>query len=159
MPDPNDPPLYVHDVLAGAAWFPSSSLPNARIDAVDLDAALAIIAHQAPPPDRHHTLLLLLDHERRGFGITHVENTVDPEAVIHIMELVAGHAALNPDLGGVIVVSFRPGGSDQLDDVERWLTMDEELGAVGVELVEWFVIGGAVSRPRTLVGEPSRWAA
>jgi len=29
----------------------------------------------------------------------------------------------------------------------------------GIELIEWYVYGRSVSRPRVLIGEPQRWVA
>lgn len=157
MPHPSDRPLYVDDIVNGCAVFPFAPMPMARLHEIDLDAALDIIANQIPLPHVHQTVVIVLDHERRGLGITTVADTDEPDAVLHVADMLAEAAHLDPEVGGVVIASFRPGGTDELDDLERWLTIDEQLDAVGVELIEWFVVGGAVSRPRTLVGEPSRW--
>lgn len=157
MPHPSDRPLYVDDIVDGSATFPFAAMPTARLDQIDLDAALDVITNQVPLPHLHQTVVIVLDHDRRGLGITTVADTYEPDAVLHVADMIAEAAHRDPEVGGAIIASFRPGGADELDDLERWLTIDEQLGMVGVELIEWFVVGGAVSRPRTLVGEPSRW--
>ena len=42
-------------------------------------------------------------------------------------------------------------------DVDRWLEMSDIAEQAGVELLEWFVIGGEVTCPRDQLGEPPRW--
>ena len=63
-----------------------------------------------------------------------------------------------PDIGAAVIGSVRPHGCTDLDDVERWLDIDEQLAGAGLELIEWYVFGRAVSLPRVLLGEPTRWA-
>lgn len=157
MSHPSDPPLYVADIVDGCATFPFAPMPTARIDQIDLDAALDVITNQVPLPHVHQTVVILLDHDRHGLGITTVADTHEADAVLHVADMVVEVAHCDPEVGGAIIATFRPGGTDELDDLERWLTIDEQLGIAGVELIEWFVVGGAVSRPRTLVGEPARW--
>lgn len=135
-------------------------LPIADIDRIDDERmALALIGALASTPRTHETLAILLDDERRGSKIVNIDGTVDPDSVLHVADLVTEMVHRVDDIGAVIIASFRPGGSDELDDVERWLTIDEQLGVVGVELLEWFVIGRSVSCPRSLFGDPVRWAA
>lgn len=135
-------------------------LPVADVDPID-DArtALALIDALASDPPVHETMAILLDREHRGSTIVNFDGTVDHDAVLWVADRVTEMAHRVDDIGAVIIASFRPGGSDELDDVERWLTIDEQLGIVGIELVEWFVIGSAVSCPRSLLGDASRWAA
>ena len=135
-------------------------LPVADVDPItDAVTALALIDAFASNPPVHETLAILLDHEHRGSTIVNVDGTVDNDSVLHVADRVTEIAHRIEDIGAVIIASVRPGGSDELDDVDRWLTIDEQLGLVGVELVEWFVIGRSVSCPRSLLGDPSRWAA
>jgi hypothetical protein len=157
MPHPSDRPLYVADIVEGCARFPFAPMPTAGVHQIDLDAALDIITNQVPLPHLHQTVVIVLDHERRGLGITTVADTIEADAVLHVADMIVEAAHRDPEVGAAIIASFRPGGADELDDLDRWLTIDEQLGIVGVELIEWFVVGGAVSRPRTLVGEPARW--
>ena len=80
------------------------------------------------------------------------------DVVLEVAEWLLA-AARHDDVGAVLLASVRPGRGDELDDAERWLTLDELLGAAGVELLEWYVVGRGVSCPRVLVGEPPRWGA
>lgn len=48
-----------------------------------------------------------------------------------------------------------------LDDAEadalRWIELDQIAEEIGIGLVEWFVIGDTVTRPRELADDPPRW--
>lgn len=139
--------------------FQSHRFPVAGYDVLDdtmtrrlLDAVVAL-------PPRCETLLILLDHDRRGRTIVNVDGTCEPDAVFDVAELAVAVARGLPEVDGVILASVRPTGGDELDDIERWLELDQICTDAGVELVEWYVYGSTVSRPRELVGEPDRWAA
>lgn len=136
------------------------TLPIADVDPIDdAPTALALIDAFTSRPLVHETLAVLLDRERRGSTIINVDGTVDDDSVLWVADHLTEIARHVGDVAAVIIASIRPGGSDQLDDIDRWLTIDEQLGLVGIELVEWFVVGGSVSCPRTLLGDESRWAA
>lgn len=135
-----------------------SPLPVAGLDVIgDARTALAVFDAVASMPPSHETLMILLDHDRRGSTIVNIDGTVDNDSVLHVADFVTELAHHVAGIGGVIVASYRPGGCDELDDIDRWLTIDEQLSMVGIELVEWFVIAGSVSCPRALLGDPSRW--
>ncbi len=157
--DDRDEPLYVHDIVNAAPACPLAPMPEAGCTVIDHDTALALLAHLAPGHHDHAIVVVLLDHQRRGRHVVCVTGTVDPDAVLHVVDRVAAAAVGSPDIGAAIVASYRPHGSDELDDLERWLTIDEEFALSGIELVEWYVFGGSVSRPRALLGEPTRWVA
>lgn len=111
-------------------------------------------------PQRPETVVVLLDHDRRGRSILNVDGTDHPDAVLAVAEWSIDLAGRSPGVGGAIVASVRPHGADELDDLsdlERWLDLDERFARADIELIEWYVVGRAVSRPRTLVGEPDRW--
>ena len=145
-------PSLNHPSLAG--------LPLARVDRItNAAAALALIDALTSEPPIYETLVVLLDHQQRGTAVWRLDNTVDNDSVLHTADHVIEVTHQTDHVGGVIIASVRPESSDELDDVDRWLTIDDQLGLVGIELVEWFVIGRSVSRPRALLGEPERWAA
>jgi len=125
----------------------------------DPSIALALIDALASDPPVHETLAVLLDSDHRGTTIMNFDGTVENDSVLWVADAVTERANRMDDVGAVIIASVRPDGSDELDDVERWLTIDEQLGLVGIELVEWFVIGRSVSCPRALLGDESRWVA
>ncbi len=133
--------------------------PRARVDPIDDDAARLIIDATIASPRRPETIVLLLDHQLRGLAIVSVADTLEPDAVHDVASLCVAAAARQPTIGGVVLATVRPNGGDELDDVERWLDLDVLLAGVGVELVEWYVYGRSISRPRVLLGEPARWVA
>ncbi|WP_420453023.1 hypothetical protein [Ilumatobacter sp.] len=147
-------------------------MPRARIDPiVDDDTARIVVESVLAAPRRSETVAVVLDHERRGVAIVSVDHDdleSSPAAphrhglerddvVLGVAEWLIDAWRPSPDVGAVILASVRPGGGEQIDDIERWLTLDEMFDVSGIELVEWFVVGGSSSCPRTLVGEPDRW--
>lgn len=126
---------------------------------IDDAAARLLFASALDVPRRPETVVVLLDHDRRGRTILNVDGTTHPDAVYDVAECCIDLAARSPLIGGAIIASVRPGGGGDLDDVERWLDLDERFALAGVELVEWYVYGRSVSRPRALIGEPDRWVA
>jgi len=133
--------------------------PRAHIDPIDDLGARLLIDSMLDAPPSAETLVVLLDAEWRGLSIIHVSDTVEPDAVFDVAELVVALAGRDAEVAGVILASVRPVGSDQLDDVERWLDLDERLSIAGLELIEWYVHGRSVSLPRAVLGEPARWEA
>jgi len=139
-------------------------LPRAGIDSIDdpLTAA-SIIATAIHRPLRHETLVILVDAERRGIGLVVVTGTVDPDAVVGVVECLSVPSAHGGRVAGLIVASARPGGRPDggdgpPSDVERWMEISTIAEDHGVEVIEWFVIGPAgVSCPRDRLGEPPRW--
>jgi len=139
--------------------FHAPRFPIAGHDVLDDATALQLLGAVIGDPPRCETVLVLLDADRRGRSIINVEATCDPDAVLDVGDLVVTVAASATDIDGAIMASVRPGGTGDLDDIERWLELDQRLDSAGIELVEWYVFGRSVSRPRELVGEPPRWVA
>lgn len=139
------------------SFCPSHRFPRAHADPIDDARAQLVIGSVIDVPLRHEIVALVLDHQRRGIAIVNVDRVDDPEGVHAVAELVIELARRHRPARAVILASVRPDGGDELDDVERWLDLDHDLAAAGVELVEWYVIGTSVSRPRALLGEPERW--
>jgi len=136
----------------------SHRLPRARVDTVDDAGARLLIDSFMARPRRSETIVLLLDHARRGVQVINVTDTHEPDAVHDVVDLAIAKSAGLADIGGVVLASVRPDGRTDLDDVERWLDLDEQLAGAGLELIEWYVFGRSVSLPRVLLGEPTRWA-
>ena len=142
----------------------SIRLPRAGVDAIDQEAtALAVVRTVAAWPPRPETILVLLDDARCGIGLVVVSDTVDPDAVLEVAERIRDPAVHDGRVAAAVVASVRPGHGREapdrhdLGDADLWLDLDEIAAASGVELVEWFVVDGGVSRPRELVNAPPRW--
>lgn len=136
-------------------------LPRAGIDVIDDSAtAFAMLSMSIHRPLRHETILLLLDQARRGRAIVVVADTVAADSAIEVVECIT-HANAGDGLAGIVVASVRPDDTGLPDvdaaDIDRWMEMSDLSDAVGVELLEWFVIGRSVRCPRDRLGEPPRW--
>lgn len=132
-------------------------LPRAGIDTIDdPDTALATIAMAITRPLRSETVLLLLDEARRGRAIVVVSGTTEPDQAIEVVECITQGDG-GERIGAIVVASVRPGAGVQPDDVDRWLEMSDVASLVGIELIEWFVIGPTISCPRDRLGEAPRW--
>jgi hypothetical protein len=132
-------------------------LPRAGIDTIDHpDTALATIAMAITRPLRSETILLLLDEARRGRAIVVVSGTTEPDQAIEVVECITQGEGCE-QLGAIVVASARPDGGELPGDVDRWLEMSDIASLVGVELLEWFVIGRTITCPRDRLGEAPRW--
>lgn len=141
-------------------------LPRAAHDPIDsARSALAVVDLALRRPLTDETIVLVLDHDRRGRTIVVVDGTAEPDAVLDVVERVAGSIAATGRPGCVIVATVRPDGGPQPGDADRWLEASDIADDLGVELVEWFVVGGDrpsvsahASCPRDLLGEVPRWS-
>jgi len=134
-------------------------LPRPGIDRIDAELARSLLGLIMAEPRRSETIALLLDHERRGMGALVVSGTIPFDSIFEVIDVITSMQL--DELGGVVVASVRVPvpGVDDLDgrDVDRWLECSSMLDDAGIELIEWFIVGGAVHCPRDLVGEPPRW--
>jgi hypothetical protein len=136
-------------------------LPRAGVDTISCaETALLTLAMAIQRPLRAETVTLLLDDQRRGIAVAVVSGTHQPDDVLEVVECFTRSAAHGGRVGSIIVASVRPDRSDEATtatDVDRWLEMSDIAEQAGVELLEWFVIGGEVTCPRDQLGEPPRW--
>jgi hypothetical protein len=140
-------------------------LPRAAVDPIDGPAAaLAVVDLAMRRPLTDETIALVLDADRRGRTVVVVDGTADPDAVLDVVERVAGSIAAGGHAGCVVLATVRPGGAAADGDDERWLEASDIAEDFGVELTEWFVVAGdsptVVANawcPRDLLGEPPRW--
>jgi hypothetical protein len=137
-------------------------LPRAGIDRFDDPGpALALMTIVMTHPPRHETIAVTLDRDRRGLGIVVVDGTHDPDAVIEVVECLAGAAGHHADIGGLVLATVWPDPTSRTvggyGDVERWMEASGIAEEHGIELVEWFVIADAITCPRDRLGEPPRW--
>jgi hypothetical protein len=136
-------------------------LPRAGVDRISsAETALLMLAMAIQQPLRAETVTLLLDDQRRGIAVAVVSGTHQPDDVLEVVECFTHSATHGGRVGSIIVASVRPQLSDEstiATDVDRWLEMSDIAEEAGVELLEWFVIGGEVTCPRDQLGEPPRW--
>ncbi|HSL73842.1 MAG TPA: hypothetical protein VK853_05225 [Ilumatobacteraceae bacterium] len=131
-------------------------VPRGGIDPIRDEAdALAVLALLAP--FGHDTIALVLDDERRGNTAFVVTGTTDPDALFTVIDLCC--AASTVDAHALVLASSRPGGGIDWSDAVRWADATLQCDDAGVELIEWFVIGRQIERPRELAGDPPRWAS
>ena len=134
-----------------------------RDPVITAEDALAVFQLAASSRPRHETIAFLLDECYRGTGlITVVTDTVDPDSVIRVAEVMAELGALDQGVGRetafVVIASVRPDADVGPDDAFRWCSASDVVERHGLTLVEWFVCGpGGVDCPRDLSGEPERW--
>jgi hypothetical protein len=127
----------------------------------DEATALTVLLAAASIPTRHETLVALLDAERRGVALVVVAGTSDPDDVVTVTDRLLRLAPTDRTVGALAIATIRPDHDVpdrfDLDDAERWIEIDAIACDHGVELLDWFVVGRGVSRPRQLLNVPSRW--
>lgn len=137
-----------------------SRIPRAHIDPIDnATDALALISLALSQPLRDETVVIVLDHQRRGNVITVVTGTEHVD-LCTIVETFCAVATVEPPCGaaGLIVATVRPNGATRPGDVDRWLEASALADTFGMELIEWFVVGPSGPEcPRDLIGELERW--
>lgn len=136
--------------------------PVERVIVDDAGIALDVIRPSMCTPITAETIVLMLDECRRGHTIIRVNGTESPDALLEIVERFSETIASSGELGALVVATIRPDELVLPDDAERWSEAADLAEAIGVELVEWFVIGRrcgleVVRCPRELVGDPPRW--
>lgn len=142
---------------------PRDPLPRAGIDPIrSADRALAVIGLARRDPPEPETVVLVLDHLRRGRAVLVVSGTHDPDDVLGVIDVVvealtAGTWTSEPASPSIVVASIRPGHDADPDDGARWIGLDARTAAAGVELVAWFVIGSSVHEVGARVGAAPRW--
>lgn len=140
----------------------TTPVPRAGLDPIaDEASALAVVRLAAARPMRHETIVVLLDEDRRGVGLVVVSGTVDPDAVVAVAECLLDPIAHDGRVAAAVIASCRPDddADDEpvLADADRWLELDDVARRHGVALLDWFVEGRGLSRPRELVNAPPRW--
>jgi hypothetical protein len=140
-------------------------VPRAGVDPIDSPAtAVAVIKLAMHLPLAAETIALVLDADHRGRTVVIVDGTEDPDSVLEVTERLADAIATTGHAGALVLASVRPGGRPLADDGDRWLEASDLAEAVGVELIEWFVVADDTGRPtawcpRDLLGEPPRWTS
>ena len=96
----------------------SHRFPHADRDPIDDSTARLLFESTLAIPRRPETVVVLLDHDRRGRSILNVDRTDHPDAVLDVAELSIALADGSPAVSGALIASVRPAGGDKLDDVE-----------------------------------------
>jgi hypothetical protein len=137
--------------------------PRAGIDPITSEAAaLAVIRLAMHVPLAFETIALVLHADHRGRTVVVVDGTREPDSVLEVTERLAESISSSGRAGALVLASVRPGGQPSADDGDRWLEASELAEAVGVELIEWFIVADdtgppAAWCPRDWLGEPPRW--
>lgn len=137
-------------------------LPRAGVDPIDSEpVALRVLDTVVSTPLGHETIVVFLDHLRRGISVMVVSGTIPFDSLFDVIDVVVDVGHEIDDVGAVVVYTVRPPvpGVADLDeaDVDRWLEASAMLDEAGIELLEWFVVGASVTSPRDQLGEPPRW--
>lgn len=143
----------------------SHRVPRGGVDrVVDAADALAVVRLAVSSPPTAETIVVVLGPDHRGRTIIVVDGTDADDAVVEVVEHVAGALADAGAGGALVVASVRPGRTPDPGDADRWLEASDAADVAGVELLEWFVIdpGSTAAEPvawcpRDLLGEPPRW--
>lgn len=138
--------------------FCTHHIPRAHVDPIDSEwDALAVISLAMGDPPHDEIIAVLLDSERRGFGIVVVSGPPDADGIFAVIDVLTSATIDRDDAAGLVLASCRVGGGIEPGDAERWMEASDQCESAGLELVEWFVIGEQLSCPRDLIGEPPRW--
>lgn len=105
--------------------------------------ALSVILTAASRPARAESIVLVLDHAHRGLGCIVVvgEGPIGPVA-----EMLDHLAATEPHVAALVLASVRTGPPDEAGpgrgDLLAFHDLRARFDALGVDLVDWFVIVG-----------------
>ena len=132
---------------------PARAVPRAQLDSIIRpDDALAVIALATTVALIDETIVLVLDDTGCSSVVTAVTGTRDPDDVFVVVNLFA--TAPQPSLrSSLIVASVRPTLPVDVDDVDRWLRLEQLGNEHHVIIHDWFVIDQlGATRVRDLVG-------
>ena len=88
----------------------SHRFPHADRDPIDDSTARLLFESTLAIPRRPETVVVLLDHDRRGRSILNVDCTDHPDAVLDVAELNIALADGSPAVSGALIASVRPAG-------------------------------------------------
>ena len=135
--------------------------PLARTQPIDTElAALAVVTAVADTPQTEQIIAIMLDHHHIGHSILVVHETIHPDALLDVVDVLARSIPEggSPTVSEVILASIRPGGVLDEGDADRWFEACEILEGHAVGLLEWFVVTDSVTCPRDLMGIAPRWS-
>jgi hypothetical protein len=122
--------------------------------------ALTVLSLAVRHPLQHETLAFLLDPHGMGGVVVAIEGTVDPDAVLDVVEIMARVGDRVQRMTSLVVATVRPKAGVLPGDVDRWLEASSVAELHGIELLEWYIVAPhGIECPRDLLGEPERWPA
>ena len=81
-------------------------LPRAGVDRIDSEClARSMIDLMVSDPMRTETIVLLLDHERRGISVLIVSGTIPLDSIFDVLDVITSIEL--DELGSVVVASVR----------------------------------------------------
>lgn len=113
---------------------------SAAVPLTGPEDALSVVFAAVSEPERHETVLLLLDHAHRGLGCIVVTGRGPLSALTDVVEELA---LQEPALCGFVLATVRPGAGYLPDarDERAFHDVRTRLDVLGVDLVDWFMIG------------------
>jgi len=104
------------------------------------------------------TLAILMEDNALPGVCVAVDGGDHPDAVFSVCVCVTEVLKRNPQIAGVVLASVRPHDSPDCDDIDRWFELVHDFEQLGVELLEWFVVGPAFAvGMRAITGCVSAW--
>ena len=104
------------------------------------------------------TLAILM--EDTGFPGTciAVDGGSHPDSVFTVSVNITEVCRRNPQFAGVVLASVRPEHSPDCGDIDRWFELVNDFEQIGIDLLEWFVIGpGFAVGMRAMTGCRPAW--
>lgn len=121
------------------------------------EAALFHVRLALPQPFAAETIAMFTDAEYRPGICLIIEDSVDPQDVFPMAEMLIDVADGN-GVSRLVLVSCRPGRRFEHDDVDRWFRLDHLFSDSDVELLEWFVCDeDTIVAASAVAGDTSRW--
>jgi hypothetical protein len=126
------------------------------------EEALALL-RAALDGEGRQVAVLPLDAQRRGSRIVRVDRLPGDDAVLEVVDLTLDtHLRTASPLHGLVLATRRSGrvGWPSADDWWRYALVVERCELAGVELLDWFLLGGggATSLAELDGREEARWA-
>ena len=70
-----------------------------------------------------------------------VDGGSHPDSVFTVSINISEACRRHPQFAGVVLASVRPNHRPDCDDIDRWFELVSDFEQIGVDLLEWFVVG------------------
>jgi hypothetical protein len=91
--------------------------------------------------DQPGSLAIMMEDNGRPGTCVAVDGGGDPDGVFSVSSCITRVCERTPQIAAVILASVRPAYPPDSADIDRWFDLADEFGLIGVELLEWFVVG------------------